>query len=240
MRVTRRRRRRRRRRSPSAVAGLRVGVPRRLLDGVDAAIRDGLASTEEAVRAAGASVVDVELDAAEHSVAAYYVIAMAEATSNLSRYDGVRYGPRRQSGGLEAMYEETRALFGKEVRRRLLLGNFVLSAGFYEAYVEQAQKVRTLIARGFDKAFGDVDVILLPTTPTTAPALGIRRGIRCRTTSPTSSPCPPRWRGCRRCRCRWRRRRSCRWACSSSVEPSTKPRSSTSLAPSSFRSGVHE
>ena len=99
---------------------------------------------------------------------AYYVIAMAEASSNLARYDGVRFGPRGASTTLERMYEETRALFGREVRRRLLLGAFVLSAGFYDAYVEQAQRVRTLIARGFAQAFTSCDAVLLPTTPTTA------------------------------------------------------------------------
>ena len=150
------------------VAGLRIGVPRRLLGDLDGAVKAALADAEEDLRAKGVVVVDVDLDAAEFAVAAYYVIAMAEASSNLARYDGVRFGPRRGSGSLDRMYEETRALFGKEVRRRLLLGAFVLSSRFYEAYVDQAQRVRTLIGRGFQAAFSVCDAVLLPTTPTTA------------------------------------------------------------------------
>jgi aspartyl-tRNA(Asn)/glutamyl-tRNA(Gln) amidotransferase subunit A len=152
----------------SDVAGLRIGVPRRLLGSLDDVIAGALAGAEGGLEDRGAVVVDVDLDAAEFAVAAYYVVAMAEASSNLARYDGVRFGPRRGHGGLDSLYEETRALFGREVRRRLLRGAFVLSAGFYDAYVEQAQKVRTLIARGFSRAFSTCDAVLLPTTPTTA------------------------------------------------------------------------
>ncbi|MDP2344240.1 MAG: Asp-tRNA(Asn)/Glu-tRNA(Gln) amidotransferase subunit GatA [Deltaproteobacteria bacterium] len=163
------------------VTGLKIGVPRALLSGIDPAIAAGLSASEDRLKERGAVVVDVELPHCEHAVAAYYVIAMAEASSNLARYDGVRFGPRtsgRHGGargeGLEGLYESTRALFGPEVRRRLLLGSFVLSAGFYDAYVEQAQRVRTLIARGFDAAFSTCDAILLPTTPTLPFLLGAK------------------------------------------------------------------
>lgn len=158
---------------PTPVAGLKVGVPRTLLEGVAPEIAAALQHSEQGLRDRGVIVVDVELPWCEHAVAAYYVIAMAEASSNLARYDGVRFGPRpNETDGLESLYESTRALFGPEVRRRLLLGSFVLSAGFYDAYVEQAQRVRTLIAGGFTAAFSSCDAILLPTTPTLPFALG--------------------------------------------------------------------
>ncbi len=156
------------------VGGVRIGVPRRLLSGIDSAVAEGLAAGEERLRDQGVVVVDVDLPCSEYAVASYYVIAMAEASSNLARYDGVRFGPRQRGEGLEGLYESTRALFGSEVRRRLLLGSFVLSAGFYDAYVEQAQRVRTLIARGFGAAFASCDAILLPTTPTLPFLLGAK------------------------------------------------------------------
>jgi aspartyl-tRNA(Asn)/glutamyl-tRNA(Gln) amidotransferase subunit A len=159
----------------TGVRGLRVGVPRALLasDGLDPEIRAAVERSAHDLATAGAVVVDVELPHVEHAVSAYYVIAMAEASSNLSRYDGVRFGPRgADTSSLTAMYEHTRAAFGAEVRRRILLGTFVLSHGYYDAYLLQAQRVRRLIANSFSAAFSSCDVLLLPTTPTTAFRLG--------------------------------------------------------------------
>jgi len=156
--------------------GVRVGVPREYrLDGMDegvAALWDqGLAW----LRAAGATVVDVSLPHTKYALPAYYIIAPAEASSNLARYDGVRYGLRVQpeGGNLADMYEATRAAgFGPEVKRRIMIGTYVLSAGFYDAYYLQAQKVRTLIARDFTNAFEACDLILTPTAPSAAFAAG--------------------------------------------------------------------
>jgi aspartyl-tRNA(Asn)/glutamyl-tRNA(Gln) amidotransferase subunit A len=159
--------------SSTPLQGLRLGVPEALVAGADVDVRAAFDVAVAYARASGAVVVDVALPHAAHAVAAYYVIAMAEAASNLARYDGVRYGPRGDDvSSLDGLYESTRARFGAEVRRRLLLGNFVLAAGFYDAYVEQAQRVRTLIARDFQAAFADVDAVVLPTAPTVAPLMG--------------------------------------------------------------------
>ena len=151
--------------------GVRVGVPREYrLDGIDpeiAAMWDaGLAWLQDA----GASVVDVSLPHTRYALPAYYIVAPAEASSNLARYDGVRYGLRVDGGGsLDAMYEATRAAgFGPEVKRRIMIGTYVLSAGFYDAYYRQAQKVRTLIARDFAAAWETCDVLLTPTAPSAA------------------------------------------------------------------------
>jgi aspartyl-tRNA(Asn)/glutamyl-tRNA(Gln) amidotransferase subunit A len=163
--------------SGSDVRGLRVGVPRELWadGGIDDAVQDALAASCARLADAGAVVVDVALPHAAHAVATYYVLATAEASSNLARYDGIRFGPRQAGDGpLTSLYEATRALFGPEVRRRILLGTFVLSAGFYDAYVDRAQRVRRRIAMDFDDAFGAADVLLLPTTPTAPFALGAR------------------------------------------------------------------
>ena len=156
--------------------GVRVGVPKEYrLDGMDegvAALWDqGLAW----LRAAGATVVDVSLPHTKYALPAYYIIAPAEASSNLARYDGVRYGLRVQpeGGNLADMYEATRAAgFGPEVKRRIMIGTYVLSAGFYDAYYLQAQKVRTLIARDFSNAFEACDLLLTPTAPSAAFAAG--------------------------------------------------------------------
>jgi aspartyl-tRNA(Asn)/glutamyl-tRNA(Gln) amidotransferase subunit A len=157
------------------VRGLRVGVPRGLWadGGVDDAVLRALDASCARLVDAGAVIVDVGLPHASHAVATYYVLAMAEASSNLSRYDGIRFGPRRGAGqDVAEMYEATRALFGPEVRRRILLGTFVLSAGFYDAYVDRAQRVRRLIAQDFRTAFQDIELLLLPTTPTLPFRLG--------------------------------------------------------------------
>jgi aspartyl-tRNA(Asn)/glutamyl-tRNA(Gln) amidotransferase subunit A len=123
----------------------------------------------------GATIVDISLPHTKYALPAYYIIAPAEASSNLARYDGVRYGLRElpEGAGLQDMYAETReAGFGDEVKRRILIGTYVLSAGFYDAYYNQAQKVRALVARDFERAFEDVDLILAPTTPTASFPLG--------------------------------------------------------------------
>jgi len=156
--------------------GKRVGIPREYrMDGTDPEI---LASWEQGIawlKDAGAEVVDVNLPHTKYALPAYYIIAPAEASSNLARYDGVRYGLRDLPPGanLQDMYAATRAAgFGEEVKRRILIGTYVLSAGFYDAYYNQAQRVRALIARDFDEAFRQCDVILAPTTPTASFALG--------------------------------------------------------------------
>ena len=156
--------------------GKKVGIPREYrLDGMDADVAkswdDGIAWLKDA----GAEIVDISLPHTSYALPTYYIIAPAEASSNLARYDGVRYGLRDlpEGAGLQDMYAATRAAgFGPEVKRRILIGTYVLSAGFYDAYYTQAQKVRTLIARDFARAFEQVDVILAPTAPSSAFALG--------------------------------------------------------------------
>ena len=156
--------------------GKRVGIPREYRrEGTDP---DILGSWDQGIawlKDAGAEVVDISLPHTKYALPAYYIIAPAEASSNLARYDGVRYGLRElpQGANLQEMYAATRAAgFGDEVKRRILIGTYVLSAGFYDAYYTQAQKVRTLIARDFAEAWARCDVILAPTTPTAAFALG--------------------------------------------------------------------
>ena len=155
--------------------GVRVGVPAALLaEGLQPGVRDAFNTAVEAMRDAGATVVDVSLPHSTYATAAYAIVVMAEASSNLGRYDGVRYGARAGDDTLEMLYARTRALFGNEVKRRIMLGTYVLSAGYYEAYYRKAQQVRALIRRDFDRAFAAVDVIATPTSPTTAFRLGER------------------------------------------------------------------
>ena len=156
--------------------GKRVGVPSEYrMDGMDA---DVAASWDQGIawlKDAGAEIVEISLPHTKYALPAYYIIAPAEASSNLARYDGVRYGLRElpDGAGLQDMYAATRAAgFGAEVKRRILIGTYVLSAGFYDAYYTQAQKVRTLISRDFAEAFSKCDVILAPTAPTAAFGLG--------------------------------------------------------------------
>ena len=159
-----------------SLRGVRVGVPREYrLDGIDPEIAAMWDAGLAWVRAAGATVVDVSLPHTKYALPAYYIIAPAEASSNLARYDGVRFGLRvdggtgGDGGSLDAMYEATRAAgFGPEVKRRIMIGTYVLSAGFYDAYYRQAQKVRTLIARDFTAAWEVCDVLLTPTAPSAA------------------------------------------------------------------------
>ncbi|TSB04390.1 Asp-tRNA(Asn)/Glu-tRNA(Gln) amidotransferase subunit GatA [Sphingorhabdus contaminans] len=160
----------------SDLKGKRIGIPREYrLDGIDediAAMWDnGIAWLKDA----GAEVVDISLPHTKYALPAYYIIAPAEASSNLARYDGVRFGLRDlpDGSGLQDMYAATRAAgFGAEVRRRIMIGTYVLSAGFYDAYYTQAQKVRALIARDFEQAWASCDLILAPTAPSAAFGLG--------------------------------------------------------------------
>ncbi|HET9598258.1 MAG TPA: Asp-tRNA(Asn)/Glu-tRNA(Gln) amidotransferase subunit GatA [Anaeromyxobacteraceae bacterium] len=154
--------------------GLRIGVPREWLEGLEpgvaARVREALATYERL----GASLVDVSLPHTKYGIAAYYLIAPAEASSNLARYDGVRYGLRTAGAkGLRGMYAATRRQgFGPEPKRRIMIGTYALSAGYYDAYYLRAQKVRTLLRRDFDRAFERCDVVAGPVTPTVAFRLG--------------------------------------------------------------------
>jgi aspartyl-tRNA(Asn)/glutamyl-tRNA(Gln) amidotransferase subunit A len=159
------------------MAGVRVGVPRHLLaDGVDAEVNAAFEAALEVIRGLGAELVDVSLPYSPQAIPVYYVIATAEASSNLARYDGVRYGHRAANAKTPVeMYERTRgAGFGREVKRRIILGTYVLSAGYYDAYYRQAQQVRTLIRDDYARALTGVDVIAMPTSPTAAFKLGER------------------------------------------------------------------
>jgi aspartyl-tRNA(Asn)/glutamyl-tRNA(Gln) amidotransferase subunit A len=159
------------------VRGLRLGVPRQwLTSGVHEEVTRAFAMALDVLRDRGATLVDVELPHVQYAVAVYYIIATAEASSNLARYDGVRFGLRAEgAASLAEMYTATREQgFGREVKRRLLLGTYVLSAGYYDAHYLKAQQVRTLIARDHAEALARVDAIILPTTPTPAFRLGER------------------------------------------------------------------
>ncbi len=159
----------------SDLRGKRVGIPKEYrIDGVPADINALWDKGIEWLRDAGAEPVEISLPHTKYALPTYYIIAPAEASSNLARYDGVRYGLRVESeGGLDAMYAATRAAgFGAEVRRRIMIGTYVLSAGFYEAYFTKAQRVRTLIKQDFERAFEQCDLILTPTAPSAAFGLG--------------------------------------------------------------------
>ncbi len=160
------------------IRGRRIGIPREYrMDGMSPEIDALWKQGAEMLRDAGAEIVDISLPHTKYALPAYYVIAPAEASSNLARYDGVRYGRRaalHAGDGVTEMYERTRAEgFGPEVQRRVMIGTYVLSAGFYDAYYNLARKVRALIKRDFDEAFaGGIDTILTPTTPSAAFPLG--------------------------------------------------------------------
>ncbi len=159
----------------AGVAGLRIGLVTELM-GADGMADDVLARTREAaaaLEAAGATVGEASIPAAVYGITAYYLVAPAEASSNLARYDGVRYGLRVDAATTADMNEASRtAGFGDEVKRRIMLGTYALSAGYYDAYYGKAQKVRTLLIRDFEKAYEEFDLLLSPTTPTTAFPLG--------------------------------------------------------------------
>ena len=158
------------------IRGLRVGVPRHLLaTGVEPDIASAFDRALDELQHAGATLKDVMLPHADLAIAVYYLIGNAEASSNLARYDGVRYGMRADASTTLDMYARTRDRgFGAEVKRRIMIGTYVLSAGYYDAYYLKAQQVRTLIRRDYDRAFAEVDVVAVPTSPTAAFRLGER------------------------------------------------------------------
>lgn len=156
------------------VKGLRVGIPKEYrIDGIDPEVEKNWQQGIDWLRAAGAEIIDVSLPHSQYSLAAYYIINPAECSSNLARYDGMRYGMRVEGKDLNDTYELSRAAgFGAEVQRRILVGTYVLSAGYFDAYYTRAQKIRTLIAQDFTKAFEKVDVMLTPATPGAAFPIG--------------------------------------------------------------------
>jgi aspartyl-tRNA(Asn)/glutamyl-tRNA(Gln) amidotransferase subunit A len=158
------------------IAGLRVGIVREAFgEGVEAGVRASVRAAIDRLDALGASVGEVSLPHTDYALSAYYLIAPSEASSNLARYDGVRYGLRVDGGDSVEMMTRTRgAGFGAEVKRRIMLGTYALSAGYYEAYYGQAQKVRTLIIRDYEAAFADYDLLVSPTSPTTAFPVGAK------------------------------------------------------------------
>src|SRR5688572_5178918 len=158
----------------AGVKGLKIGIPKEYrVDGMPAEIERLWAAGIDWLKRAGAEPVEISLPHTKHALPAYYVIAPAEASSNLARYDGVRYGLRVEGKSLEELYEGTRGQgFGAEVRRRVLIGTYVLSAGYYDAYYLRAQRIRSLILRDFTQAFEKVDAVLTPATPSTAFAIG--------------------------------------------------------------------
>jgi aspartyl-tRNA(Asn)/glutamyl-tRNA(Gln) amidotransferase subunit A len=159
------------------LSGIRLGVPEELTgDGIEPGVLAAFEASLQTARDLGATVETCHLPHAPHALSAYYLIAPAECSSNLARFDGVRYGRREDhGGGLEAMYSASRASgFGREVRRRIMLGTYALSAGYYDAYYGSAQKVRTLISSDFDDAFQQFDAIITPTSPSVAFPIGSR------------------------------------------------------------------
>jgi aspartyl-tRNA(Asn)/glutamyl-tRNA(Gln) amidotransferase subunit A len=156
--------------------GVRIGVPSALMDsGVDPEVARAFSAATATLAGRGAILVDIELPHSGHAIPVYYLVATAEASSNLARFDGVRYGLRVPGANLAQMYDATRARgFGAEVKRRIMLGTYALSAGYYDAYYMKAQQVRTLIRRDFDDAFQRVDTIVMPTSPVPAFRFGER------------------------------------------------------------------
>src|SRR5262249_1761124 len=160
-----------------SIKGMRIGIPKEYrVPGMPGEIEALWQKGADWLKAAGAELVEISLPMTKYALPAYYIIAPAEASSNLARYDGVRYGLRIHGGDMIEMYEQTRAAgFGKEVRRRIVIGTYVLSAGYYDAYYLRAQKVRTLIKRDFETCFAaGIEAILTPTTPSTPFAIGER------------------------------------------------------------------
>jgi aspartyl-tRNA(Asn)/glutamyl-tRNA(Gln) amidotransferase subunit A len=156
------------------VKGLRIGLPKEyFIDGLDPDVHNAMNAAIDTYRRLGAEFVDISLPHTDYAVATYYLIATAEASSNLARYDGVRFGHRAEAGGLLEMYTKSRSEgFGSEVKRRIMLGTYALSSGYYDAYYVKAQKVRTLIMNDFISAFNAVDVMLTPVAPTPAFKIG--------------------------------------------------------------------
>lgn len=157
------------------IRGMRVGVPQEyFIEGMEQEVESAVRAAIGKLADLGAEIIEISLPHTDYALPVYYLIAPAEASANLARYDGVRYGPRIEGGDLVDSYQETRALFGQEVKRRIMLGTYALSAGYYDAYYGRASKVRTLIKQDFLNAFEQVDVIAAPTSPTTAFLVGDR------------------------------------------------------------------
>lgn len=157
------------------IKGIKIGIPKGYFSaGLDPQVKDAVLAAAKKLEQNGAKITEFDLEAVDYAIPAYYVIASAEASSNLSRYDGVKYGFRTaEYGDLQEMYKRTRTEgFGEEVKRRMMIGAFVLSSGYYDAYYNKALKVRSVIKQGFDRAFSQYDMILGPTAPTTAQRLG--------------------------------------------------------------------
>ena len=157
------------------VKGMRIGIPKDYFgDGLDAEVKENILQAVKVLEEKGAVVEEFDLSLVEYAIPTYYTIAAAEASSNLERFDGVKYGYRAKDyEGLHNMYKKTRSEgFGPEVKRRIMLGSFVLSSGYYDAYYLKALRTKALIKKAFDEAFAKYDVILGPAAPTTAPKLG--------------------------------------------------------------------
>ena len=157
------------------IGGWKVGIPKEyFIEGIDAEVKDAIQQTIKVIEGLGAKCIEVSLPHTEYCLAVYYIIAPAEASSNLARYDGVKYGFRSLDGrDLMEMYKKSRSAgFGAEVKRRIMLGTYVLSSGYYDAYYKKASQVRALIKQDFDEAFKQCDVLLTPTTPTPAFKIG--------------------------------------------------------------------
>jgi len=157
-----------------AVRGLKIGVPKEyFIKGIQAEVEEKTRAAIDVLKTLGAEVREISLPHTEYALPVYYILAPAEASANLARFDGVRYGPREEANNLWEVFSRTRGhRFGPEVTRRIMIGTYALSAGYYDAYYGQAQKVRTLIKRDFESAFKDVDVIAAPTAPETAFKIG--------------------------------------------------------------------
>ncbi len=154
---------------------LRIGIPKEYyIEGIEPDVRQAVDQAIDLLASMGADIIEISLPHTQYALPVYYLIAPAEASANLARYDGIRYGPRIEGSDLLESYKKTRALFGPEVKRRIMLGTYALSAGYYEAYYGRAQKVRTLIKDDFLRAFEEVDIIATPTCPTTAFKVGER------------------------------------------------------------------
>ena len=157
------------------IGGMRVGVPKEyFIEGMEPEVETAVRAAIGKLAELGAEIIEISLPHTDYALPVYYLIAPAEASANLARYDGIRYGPRIEGGDLVDSYRETRALFGPEVKRRIMLGTYALSAGYYDAYYGRASKVRTLIKQDFLNAFEKVDLIAAPTSPTTAFPIGDR------------------------------------------------------------------
>lgn len=160
--------------TPRAIKGLKIGLPKEyFIEGLDKRVKETILAAVKKFEAEGAEVVEVSLPTTEYAMASYYIVAPAEAASNLARYDGMRYGLRVEGKNLAETYTKTRSEgFGREVQRRIMIGNYVLSSGYYDAFYTKAMQARTLIARDFENAFKQVDVIMAPTAPNPAFKLG--------------------------------------------------------------------